>query len=154
MEKEPRSHYWVRFNDCDPFGHLNNARYLDYCLDAREDHLREHYGIDLKEWAGRGIAFVVNRHEIRYLRPANYNERVCIRSVVIGLGDTGLTVEMSVWDDACRQLKALLWTTFTRIDAATGKKQAHDAGFLERFSPLVTTVEADQEARIAALKAP
>ncbi|HTJ13257.1 MAG TPA: acyl-CoA thioesterase [Dinghuibacter sp.] len=152
MEKQPFSHYWVRFNDCDPFGHLNNARYLDYCLDAREDHLREHYGVDLKEWATRGIGFVVNRHEIRYLRPANYNERVCVQSMVIGLADTWLTVEMSLWDDAHRQLKALLWTNFTRIDARTGKKQAHDPEFLERFGPLVMTVEADQDARIAALK--
>ena len=152
MEKEPHSYYVVRFSDCDPFGHLNNARYIDYCLNAREDHLRDSYGVDLKDWAVQGIGFVVNRHEIRYLRPVAYNEKVCIQSAVIDLGDTGLTVEMTLWDEDRRQLKALLWTTFTRIDTRTGKKQAHDQGFLDRFSPLVTTVSPTAEERIATLR--
>ena len=29
----------VRFQDCDPFGHLNNARYIDYFLNARQDQI-------------------------------------------------------------------------------------------------------------------
>src|SRR5579872_852263 len=102
MEKTPVSFYTVRFNDCDPFGHLNNGRYIDYFLNAREDHLREHYGIDLKAWAQKGIGFVVNRHDIRYLRPANYNERVAIRSALIGWTDTELKVELQMWDESLR----------------------------------------------------
>lgn len=152
MEKHPRSHYYIRFNDCDPFGHLNNGRYLDYCLNAREDHLRDNYGVDLKDWAAKGIGFVVNRHEIRYLRPVTYNEKVCIQTALIDIGDTWLTVEMTLWDDNRQQLKALLWTTFTRVDVRTGKKQAHDQPFLEWFGPLRVAVQTDQDARIAALR--
>jgi acyl-CoA thioester hydrolase len=44
MEKTPISFYTVRFNDCDPLGHLNNSKYIDYFLNAREDHLKEHFG--------------------------------------------------------------------------------------------------------------
>ena len=29
----------IRFSDCDPFNHLNNARYIDYFINAREDQL-------------------------------------------------------------------------------------------------------------------
>src|SRR5579862_4849720 len=83
MEKTPVSFYTVRFNDCDPLGHLNNGRYLDYFLNAREDHLRDHYGIDLRDWAKQGHGFVVSRHEIRYLRPVLYNDVVGIRSALI-----------------------------------------------------------------------
>jgi acyl-CoA thioester hydrolase len=130
MEKTPVSTYTVRFNDCDPLGHLNNGRYIDYFLNAREDHLREHYGIDLREWISRGIAFVVSQHEIRYLRPVMYNDRVAIQSSLIGWGDSWLLVEMLMYDADRRQLKAVLWTTFTRIDPRTGKRLTHPEDFM------------------------
>ena len=130
MEKWPQSFYTIRFNDCDPLGHLNNSKYIDYFLNAREDHLKEYYHIDLKEWMQRGIAFVVTQHEIRYLRPATYNESVAIRSGLIGWGDTWLQVEMLMFDKN-HQLKAICWTKFTRIDPLTGKKTAHPPEFRE-----------------------
>lgn len=131
MEKMPVSFYTVRFNDCDPLGHLNNGRYIDYFLNAREDHLREHYGIDLREWASRGIGFVVSHHEIRYLRPVLYNDRVAIQTSLIGWGDSWLAVEMLMFDEERRQLKAILWTRFTRIDPRTGKRLTHPEDFME-----------------------
>jgi YbgC/YbaW family acyl-CoA thioester hydrolase len=124
MEKTPASFYIIRFNDCDPLEHLNNSRYLDYFLNAREDHLRESYGVDLREWAQRGDAFVVHSHEIRYLRPALYNESVMIQSSLIGVGDSWLLVELLMYDQE-RQLKAILWTRFTHIDPQTGRKASH-----------------------------
>jgi len=128
MEKFPQSFYPIRFNDCDPFGHLNNSKYIDYFLNAREDHLKEHYDIDLKVWAQQGQAFVVSAHEIRYLRPATYNESVPIQSALIGWGDSWLLVEICMFGKE-RQLKAILWTTFTRIDPATGKRMVHPPEF-------------------------
>jgi YbgC/YbaW family acyl-CoA thioester hydrolase len=128
MEKLPQSFYTVRFNDCDPFGHLNNSKYIDYFLNAREDHLREHYDIDLKVWAQEGNAFVVSAHEIRYLRPATYSESVAIRSVLIATGESWLQVEMTMFGSD-GQLKAILWTTFTRIHPATGKRITHPPEF-------------------------
>src|SRR5215831_10798081 len=123
MEKMPFSFYTIRFNDCDPMGHLNNGRYIDYFLNAREDHLRDHYEIDLREWAKQGHGFVVSRHDIRYLRPVNYNDKVAIRTALIGWEETTLLVEMVMTDNA-GQLKAIVWTEFTRIDPRTGKRLA------------------------------
>ncbi len=31
----------IRFQDCDPYAHLNNGRYLDYFMNAREDQCVE-----------------------------------------------------------------------------------------------------------------
>ena len=42
MNKNPNLDYKIRFNDGDLFGHLNNSRYLDYFINAREDHLKEY----------------------------------------------------------------------------------------------------------------
>lgn len=123
MEKTPSSFYTIRFNDCDPFGHLNNSKYIDYFLNAREDHLKDAYGIDLKEWASQGIAFVVSQHEIRYLRPANYNDIVCIQTSLIGAGESWLLVEMCMFDQEQQQLKAIIWSKFTSIDIRTGRRE-------------------------------
>jgi YbgC/YbaW family acyl-CoA thioester hydrolase len=128
MEKFPQSSYTVRFSDCDPFGHLNNSKYIDYFLNAREDHLKEYYDIDLKVWVEQGQVFVVSAHEIRYLRPATYNESVVIRSSLIGWGDSWLQVEMVMFG-ADGQLKAILWTVFTRIHPVTGKRVQHPPDF-------------------------
>ena len=154
MEKNPVSSYTIRFNDCDPMGHLNNGRYIDYFLNAREDHLREHYGIDLREWAKKGMGFVVSRHEIRYLRSVEYNDRVVIRSALVGWSDTSLLVEMAMTDEA-GQLKAILWTEFTRIDPRTGKRLGHPEEFMEWIHGTLLEdvgVEKGLNARIDALR--
>ena len=154
MEKTPVSSYSVRFNDCDPLGHLNNSKYIDYFLNAREDHLRTYYDIDLKEWAQRGDMFVVSQHEIRYLRPVVYNDRVDIQSALIGWGDTWLVVEMLMMDEA-QQPKAILWTRFTRINARTGKSQSHPADFMSWIHATLVEeidIEAGLKGRLEQLK--
>ena len=42
--QEPESKVAIRFQDCDPFAHLNNAKYIEYFINAREDHLIQAYG--------------------------------------------------------------------------------------------------------------
>ena len=39
LEKTIESKVKIRFPDCDPFNHLNNSKYIDYIINAREDHL-------------------------------------------------------------------------------------------------------------------
>jgi len=138
METKPRTFYTIRFNDCDPFGHLNNSRYIDYFLNAREDHLKEHYSIDLKEWAAKGIGFVVSRHEIQYIRAVSYNDTVCIQSALVGYGDNYLEVEMQMYDKDGQNLKAVLLSKFTQINIHTGKKDNLTTE-LEEFARQVLT---------------
>ena len=116
MEKLLQSFYTIRFPDCDPFGHLNNSRYLDYLLNAREDHLRDGYQMDLAALYKEGLGWMVNSHQVQFLRPALYNERVCIRSCLIGAGESHLQVEMTMWDENIKTCKALLWTKFTHVN--------------------------------------
>jgi len=72
MNKTPHSLYTIRFTDCDLFGHLNNGRYIDYLLNAREDHLKTEYGLDLTDFYKQGLSWLVAGHEISYIRPAAY----------------------------------------------------------------------------------
>ena len=131
MEKLLQSFYTVRFGDCDPFGHLNNARYIDYFLNAREDHLRDYYQLKLSDFAKRGIGWVVSNHEIYYTRPALYNEKISIQSSLIAAGETHLLVEMLMQDENKQYNKAIMWSAFTCIYLKTGKKENHPGDFME-----------------------
>ena len=46
MDKILSTKIKIRFQDCDPFNHLNNAKYIDYFLNVREDQILENYNID------------------------------------------------------------------------------------------------------------
>ena len=41
----------IRFQDCDPYGHLNNSKYIDYIMTARGDQLIEFYDFDIYKMA-------------------------------------------------------------------------------------------------------
>ena len=133
---ELKSHYIIRFSDCDPNAHLNNSRYFDYMINAREDHLRENFNILYPDFLKWGITWVVRQHEIQYLRPAMYTEKVCITSQIIGLTESNLIVEMAMYDESESQLKAILWTHFTCIDPQTGKRKTHTPAFIELANKL------------------
>jgi YbgC/YbaW family acyl-CoA thioester hydrolase len=139
-----QSFYTIRFNDCDPFGHLNNSRYIDYMLNAREDHLKQFYQLGLDSFYKQGIGWVVSSHEIQYVRPANYNETVCIQSDLLEAGDNSLLVEMRMLDESGATLKALLWTRFTSVNIKTGKRENHSPEFAQFLKELVVT-EIDPE---------
>jgi acyl-CoA thioester hydrolase len=131
MEKHPKSNYIIRFNDCDPLGHLNNSRYLDYFINAREDHLRSAYDIDLTVFYKNGQAWVVGHHEITYKRPAVYNEQVVIYTSLIDHSEYHLTIEAVMYDKEEAHIKAVQWTNLVSIDPRTGRKKAHDPDFMD-----------------------
>jgi acyl-CoA thioester hydrolase len=45
--KETESRVVIRFQDCDPLRHLNNAKYFDYFFNAREDQVPKLYGLEI-----------------------------------------------------------------------------------------------------------
>lgn len=136
---QTQTYYTVRFNDCDPFGHLNNSKYIDYLLNAREDHLSQFHQIELGNFHKRGFGWVVTTHEIQYIRPAAYNEKICIQSDLIEAGESYLLVEMRMYDESATTLKAILWTKFTCVNIKTGKKERHPDDFMALATNLVVT---------------
>jgi YbgC/YbaW family acyl-CoA thioester hydrolase len=125
------SFYTIRFSDCDPFRHLNNARYIDYFLNAREDHLKDHYQMDLADFYRKGLGWVILQHEIVYLRPATLNEKVCIRTGLLDAGPEHLHLEALMLDEKQHQLKSIMHTRFVPISLSTGKKEPHSPEFME-----------------------
>lgn len=60
----------VRFHECDPLGHVNNAVYLTYLEQAAIDHAAAVGWPQHVLERDVGGVFVARRHEIDYLRPA------------------------------------------------------------------------------------
>src|SRR6188768_1364421 len=79
-----RSTAIIRFQDCDPYAHLNNGRYLDYFMNAREDQLVKEYDFNIYEYSRTtGLGWVVTQNQISYLRPALLMEEVTVESQLI-----------------------------------------------------------------------
>ena len=71
----------VRSYELDSNGHVNNAVYLQWAEEIATRHAEAAgYG---REWSvAHGGAWVIHRSEIRYRRPAVYNDEVRVRVVV------------------------------------------------------------------------
>jgi YbgC/YbaW family acyl-CoA thioester hydrolase len=134
----------IRFPDCDPFNHLNNSRYLDYFINAREDHLMQFHHFNIYELAReKGISWVVSKNQIVYLKPALLMETVVIRSTLIRMDDREILVEMSMWNAEKTILKAFLWTNFVHFNLRTQRRETHSADLMQAFEPYCISIPAD-----------
>jgi len=142
----------IRFQDCDPYAHLNNGRYLDYFMNAREDQLWKTYDFNIYEYSKTtGLGWVVTQNQISYIRPALLMEEVTIESQLIECKGKFLQVEMRMYDGE-RKLKSLLWAQFIHIDIRQAKSVNHAEelqGLFERIC--VPVVEKDFNERMKAL---
>jgi YbgC/YbaW family acyl-CoA thioester hydrolase len=131
MNKIPASTHKIRFSDCDMFGHLNNSRYLDYLIDAREDHLMNEYDFDFNKYYKNDLAWVITGHEIAYIRPAVYNEMVTIQSTLLSIEEEFLLLETMMMNEEKTHLKAIMRSKLVPINIKTGKKERHQTDFME-----------------------
>jgi acyl-CoA thioester hydrolase len=69
----------VRTYECDSYGHVNNANYLNYLEYARFEFLRD-AGFNYQGMLQAGYGVYVARIEIDYKRPALMDDEILIRS--------------------------------------------------------------------------
>ena len=157
LAKELETTALIRFQDCDPFQHLNNSRYIDYFMNAREDQLNQFYDFRIFEvFQQTGHSWVVSKNQIAYLAPAVMQEQVLIRTKLIQMTDSILVVEGLMLDSAARRLKAVAWIEFTFISLLNGRPAKHPEEFMNQFQPVCVDGIFDAErfsARVETLKA-
>ena len=146
----------IRFQDCDPFNHLNNAAYINYLINAREDQLIKHYDLDIYHMGKTlGRSWVVGSNQIAYLRPALLMETVTIDSQLIAYGNSNLKVEIRMWNADKTELKAVMWSTFVHFNLVKLKSEVHSEDLMQLFKNALNTVTQDTfESRIQHLKSP
>jgi YbgC/YbaW family acyl-CoA thioester hydrolase len=129
----------IRFQDCDPFNHLNNASYINYFMNHREDQLLEHYDIDIYKMAQKiGISWVSSSNQIAYLKPAFLMETVTIESQLIYYDSSLLKVEMRMYNEDKSQLKAVIWCSFVHFNLLKQTRETHSEKFMQLFEAIKT----------------
>ncbi|WP_103864644.1 acyl-CoA thioesterase [Aquimarina sp. I32.4] len=154
LTKTPESKALIRFQDCDPFNHLNNASYINYMINAREDQIKECYNLDIFDLAkSKGVSWVVGTNQIAYIRPALLMEKVTIDSQLIQFTENQLQVEIRMWNQDKTEIKAILWSTFVHFNLAQQKKWKHNQQLIELFQNVVVPISATSfEERISQFK--
>lgn len=85
----------VRFSDCDPLGHANNATYSTYLEQARIVLWRRQAGFELRSAAQaggrRGEGFILARTEIDFRSQAHDGDELEVRLGLTSFGRTSAT---------------------------------------------------------------
>ncbi|MFY0594401.1 acyl-CoA thioesterase [Roseivirga sp.] len=124
--KETESRVVIRFQDCDPLKHLNNAKYFDYFFNAREDQVPGLYGVEISDLIRSQEAYwVVYNHHIAYLKPANLGEWVKIVTRLIWFDENTIVVEYLMLDEYKSHLKTVMWSTLKYVGMNTSRTTSH-----------------------------
>ena len=85
----------VRGFHTDMFGHVNNARYLEFLEEARWELLEKH--MNYNKWTQLGKAFIVVNINISYRNPAKLGDVLEIQSTIAKLGGKSGVVHQEVY---------------------------------------------------------
>jgi len=86
----------ARSYECDSYGHVNNAVYLNYLEYARHEFMRE-AGIRFEDLRARGYGLVVTRVRIDYKSPARFGDRLRLLSVPTRKGRASCSFRQSIF---------------------------------------------------------
>ncbi|SFS57348.1 acyl-CoA thioester hydrolase [Zhouia amylolytica] len=132
----------IRFQDCDPFNHLNNGRYIDYFLNAREDQLLKYYNIDIfKIIREDKLGWVVSSSQLAYLKPVFTMEDIIITTELIRYSNKDLTVEAKMWNKDKTILKSLAWMNFVHFNLTSNQVNVHSETFMKLFKEVVSPIK-------------
>lgn len=145
MGKETSSIEKIRFSDCDPIGHLNNVKYLEYMLNAREDHVEEYYGFTYEEYIRQtGCTWIAVQNEIAYLKEVRANTRVEVSSKIIQIEDRISKVELQMKSLDGKTVHAVMWMTVIYFNMKTRKSEVQPKETMELFQKFLVEVEQDK----------
>lgn len=94
----------VRFRDCDPMGHVNNAVYLTYLEQTRFAHWRAIWGMNFERLPVGTPGVILAHADIDYRRPAKYGDTLEVRIGLEKVGRTSFAYAYEVVDQAGRMV--------------------------------------------------
>ncbi|WNH10755.1 acyl-CoA thioesterase [Thalassobellus suaedae] len=144
----------IRFQDCDPFNHLNNGNYTNYFMNHREDALIENYNLDIYKIAKKeGKSWVSSSNQIAYLKPALLMETVIIESQLIHYNTSEIHAEMRMYNEDKSHLKSVIWCGFVHYNLLEQKRETHTEDLMTLFKSINSPIDRNIfEERINQLK--
>ena len=131
-----RHRLMVRFSDCDPLGHVNNAVYSTYLEQARFALWRAQAGVELRR-AARGEGregFILARTEIDFRSEAHEGDELEVRLMLDGFGRTSAAYSYEVVDAPTGRLVANAKSVQVWYDYQEKKPVILTADLKERLS--------------------
>jgi acyl-CoA thioester hydrolase len=110
----------VRYAEADRMGLLHHAQYLVYLEQARTEVLRSQ-GLTYRDLEDQGFLLVLTKIEVRYRRPAHYDDFLTIRTFVVRTTAVRIDHRYEVLRDG--ELLAEATTTLACVDRE-GRPQA------------------------------
>lgn len=133
----------VRFSDCDPLGHVNNATYSTYLEQARIVLWRKQAGLELRSAAQaggrRGESFILARTEIDFRSQAHDGDELEVRVGLEAFGRTSATYRYEIVMADTGRLVASARTVQVWYDYDAGKP----APLTERTKSLLSVPVSD-----------
>jgi len=119
----------VRYGETDQMGYVYYGRYAEYFEVSRAELIRE-LGYSYAEMEADGVMMPVTGMQVRYLRPALYDQLLTLRATIRTLPAQRVTVETLVLNEAgklCVEGKV----TLAFLNVETGRTQPAPARFVE-----------------------
>lgn len=132
----PRPHVTtvkVRFNELDPYGHVNHAQYVSYFEHGRTEAL-EQLGLGLHDMAAKGIQVVVMEITVSYKRPAVAGDELSIETWISEMRRASTVWEQCILrgDEICSVI-----TVRAGITDTTGKPIRPPEWLFDAMRPLL-----------------
>ena len=109
----------VRFRDCDPLGHVNNAVYLTYLEQARFHLWRAQFGYVAKpagDGGRRGLGFILAKADVDFTAQARYGDELEVRLGLDSVRRSSFTYVYEIVNLATEQVVAKARTVQVRFD--------------------------------------
>ena len=106
----------VRGYHADFYGHVNNARYLEFFEEDRWAHLET--SLDLQEWASRGLTFLVVNINVNYRKAVGVGETVLVSTEIEKIGNKSAVLLQKIVFKATGEVAADALITFVISDSS------------------------------------
>lgn len=124
----------IRGYHTDLYGHVNNARYLEFLEEGRW-RLFEDF-MDLETFIGKGFSFFVVNINISYRRSIELNETIEIRSGILKYGKRSAVLRQKIFLKDTDTLCAEADVTFVVLETSGNHALPLTGDIRDRLSPL------------------
>ncbi len=121
----------ARTYECDMYGHVNNAAFLNYCEFARVEFL-EYLGFTLQSLKQAGFILPIVKVEIEYKWPVLANEQLNISVDWVLRGKSSAVFEQTIFNKTANKISAKVRITWV-VTNLEGKPISMPAELLDRI---------------------
>lgn len=112
----------VRFSDCDPMGHTNNANYFTYMEQARVAFFKPQFPIVHGETTGpEAFPFILAEISCRFLKPTYMEDELSVTVAVSHIGNSSFAFDYTLTRKSSGEVVATGKSVQVWFDYKTGK---------------------------------